>query len=226
MTTGRSLGRIDPYDPPDPAGFPPGRVGWRPDPRRAALLVHDMQRYFLRPFGPGERPLPGLMSGLAGLLRDCRAAGVPVIYTAQPGRQTPQERGLLTDMWGDGIGGVVDTAPELEAIADELAPEPGDLQLVKWRYSAFQRTPLRDELTRLGRDQLLITGVYASIGCLATAIEAFMLDVQPFLVGDGVADFSRADHDTAIDWVARRCGVVTSLAELSAALAPVPAEGR
>jgi bifunctional isochorismate lyase / aryl carrier protein len=218
------LPRISPYELPDPAGHPSARVDWRIDPARAALLVHDMQRYFLRPYAGA--PVPDLLAGLARLLQVCRAAGVPVIYTAQPGRQSAAERGLLTDMWGAGIGAVVDSAPELEGIHDAIAPEQGDVQLVKWRYSAFQRTPLADVLVERGRDQLMITGIYASIGCLATAVEAFMRDVQPFLVGDGVADFSRADHEHAIDYVARRAGVVTSLDEVERAVSPAVAEIR
>lgn len=211
-----ALPHIAPYELPDPDRYPVARVGWLVDPGRAALLVHDMQRYFLRPFAGA--PIPALLDRLARLLSACRAAGVPVIYTAQPGRQSAAERGLLTDMWGAGIGAVVGSAPELEGIADEVAPEPGDIELVKWRYSAFQRTPLAEVLAEYGRDQLVITGIYASIGCLATAVEAFMRDVQPFLVGDGVADLSRADHDSAIDYVVRRAGVVTSCRAVEEAL--------
>lgn len=224
MATDLTLPRIDPYELPAPADFPVSRVRWQLDPGRAAILVHDMQRYFLAPFRGGR--IDELVAELARLLADCRRAGIPVIYTAQPGVQSAQERGLLTDMWGEGIGAVIDRRPELEQIVDDLAPEAGDVQLVKWRYSAFQRTELADVLADRGRDQLVITGVYASIGCLATAVEAFMRDVQPFLVGDAVADFSRADHDHALDYVARRAGVVSSVAQVrSTVAATVPTGG-
>ena len=36
------------------------------------------------------------------------------------------------------------------AIVDELAPEPGDEVLTKWRYSAFQRSDLAELLADAG----------------------------------------------------------------------------
>ena len=58
-----------------------------------------------------------------------------------------------------------------------------------------------------GRDQLLVTGVYAHIGCTATVVEAFQRDIEAFIAADAVADFSRADHDQALHWIARTSGV-------------------
>jgi len=113
---------------------------------------------------------------------------------------------------------VIDADPRAEEIVDELAPQPGDVRLTKWRYSAFQRSSFAEQLAERGRDQLLITGVYAHIGCQATAVEAFMRDVRPFLVADGVADFSRRHHDQAVEYVAQRCGVAISTADLLASV--------
>lgn len=198
-----------------PTELPAGRVDWRPDPSRAALLVHDMQRYFLTPYA-GD-PIPRVTANIRALLATCRERGVPVFYTAQPGRQAAADRGLLTDFWGDGIGAVIDADPHAEDIVAALAPEPADTVLTKWRYSAFQRSDLAERLAAAGRDQLLITGIYAHIGCQATAVEAFMRDVAPFLVADGVADFSRERHDQACEYVAQRCGAVTTTAAALAA---------
>ncbi|GGO38177.1 isochorismatase family protein [Streptomyces lasiicapitis] len=212
-----SLPEIRPYPLPAAAELPAGRVDWRPDPARAALLVHDMQRYFLAPYAGA--PVPEATANIARLAEAARERGVPVFYTAQPGRQDPADRGLLTEFWGDGIGAVIDTDPQAADIVDALAPAETDTVLVKWRYSAFQRSTFAERLAALGRDQLLITGVYAHIGLQATAVEAFMRDVQPFLLADAVADFSRERHDQACAYVAERCGVVTTTADALTALA-------
>ncbi|QNP67690.1 isochorismatase family protein [Streptomyces genisteinicus] len=217
-----SLPEIRPYALPEAGELPAGRVRWRPDPARAALLVHDMQRYFLAPYAGA--PVPEVTANIGRLLRLARERDVPVFYTAQPGRQDPADRGLLTEFWGDGIGRVIDADPGAADVVGDLAPEAGDTVLVKWRYSAFQRSTFAEQLAALGRDQLLITGVYAHIGCQATAVEAFMRDVQPFLVADAVADFSRDRHDQACEYVAQRCGVVTTTADALTALSePIPA---
>lgn len=209
-----SIPAITPYAMPDQPVK--NRVDWKPDARRAALLVHDMQAYFLNKFDTAQAPVPQLVAQSRRLRDACDAAGVPVFYTAQPVAQPAGDRALLNDFWGPGL-----TQPQFHAqqpIIDVLAPRPHDTVLTKWRYSAFQRSDLRERLRAAGRDQLIICGIYAHIGCMATALEAFMQDVQPFFVIDAVADFSEAEHRMAVDYVARRCGVSLLADEVVASL--------
>ncbi|MEY1661351.1 isochorismatase family protein [Isoalcanivorax beigongshangi] len=202
------------YPMPAPAEFPAGRTNWPLEPARAALLIHDMQRYFLRGYPAGSTLRQQLIGNLVQLRQWARRHGMPVIYTAQPHQQPAADRALLNDFWGAGLPAA---AAAEQAIVAELAPDSTDLVLDKWRYSAFQRSDLLTLLGERQRDQLIIGGVYAHIGCMATALEAFMHDIQPFLVGDAVADFSAAEHRMALDYVAGRCGQVTSTAALLAA---------
>ncbi|WJT08783.1 isochorismatase family protein [Vibrio harveyi] len=95
-----------------------------------------------------------------------------------------------------------------------LAPTEQDTVYTKWRYSAFQRTPLKSMMDETERDQLIIVGIYAHIGCLQTAAEAFMTDIKAFMVSDAVADFSASDHDMALNYVAGRCGYVLDKQQL------------
>jgi trans-2,3-dihydro-3-hydroxyanthranilic acid synthase len=120
----------------------------------------------------------------------------------------------LNAIWGPGMS----AAPEDRAIVAELAPEPGDKVLTKWRYSAFHASDLTEWLGEHGRDQLIVCGVYAHIGILASVIDAFSRDIAPFLAADGIADFSPEYHMLALDYAARNCAVVLPTERISQAL--------
>jgi bifunctional isochorismate lyase/aryl carrier protein len=207
------LPSIADYPMPEPGSWPKPRAEWSLDPGRAALLVHDMQEHFLERFERGF--LGRLVNNVRVLRRACVASNIPVLYCGQPGSQTREERGLLWDLWGPGIV----ANPERDVLWPDIAPGPDDVRLEKRRYSAFHDTRLADVLRERGRDQLLVCGVYAHIGCLATAIEGFSRGIQPFVVSDATGDFSREDHLIALRQVARTCGVVISSEDAGQALA-------
>jgi isochorismate hydrolase len=177
-------------------------ASWVPAPDRSVLLVHDMQKFFLEPIPP--HPRTELVNNCVQLVQRARLAGVPIAYTAQPGSMSPEQRGLLRDIWGPGM----DAGPDHRGIVDALLPRTGERVLTKWRYSAFFSTELGDILAEEGRDQLIICGVYAHVGILATALESYSRDVQTFIVRDAVADFSAADHEMALSYAATCCAVV------------------
>lgn len=201
-----ALPAITAYPLPSAGELPANRVSWTVDPARAVLLVHDLQHHFLSAFPAGEQPLTGMLANTARLLAEFRRLGVPVVYSAQRGGQTPEERGLQLDFWGPGVA----DDPEALAVPKSVAPENGDIVLTKWKYSAFARTDLEALIRGLGRDQLVVVGVYAHIGVLMSACDAWSRDIQAFVVADAVADFSREDHDMALRWAAGRCAVVTT----------------
>ncbi|MDN5758026.1 MAG: isochorismatase family protein [Tomitella sp.] len=204
---------IAPYALPARADLPADRVDWRVESHRGALLIHDMQNYFIDAYDRAAEPMATVIPAIAELRLACRRAGMPVIYTRQPGDQHPDRRGLLAEFWGEGMG----TGRPADVI-DELAPEHDDVQVTKWRYSAFQRTDLRQTLAYAGRDQLIVTGVYAHMGCMLSAADAFMNDIQPFVVADGTADFSRDEHAMALEYSAKRCGRVVDTADVIASV--------
>jgi bifunctional isochorismate lyase/aryl carrier protein len=208
-----ALPGIAPYDPPTQTELPQPRGSWQPRRDRLALLVHDMQRYFCRPYPEGA-PLAPVVANIARLIGAARSAGVPVFYTAQRGDQFRPDRGLQADLWGPGMSAIA----EHEDILPELAPAAGDFVLHKHRYSAFQRSNLDHLMRARGRDQLMICGVYAHIGCLATAAEAFQRDIEAFAVADAQADFSREKHDLAMGWIAATCGIPLVTERATAAL--------
>lgn len=200
--------------------LPANTARWRPDSGRAALLIHDMQQYFLRPFPADEPPLTDLLANVT-LLRDrCVQLGIPLCYTTQPGAMSDERRGLLRDFWGPGMS----VQPADRDVVAPLRPQPGrDWTTPKWRYSAFHHTTLRSYLGSIGRDQLIICGVYAHIGVLMTACDAFSFDIAPFLVADAVADFTIDEHLLALEYAARRCAMVSTTQDLLETLTEVTA---
>lgn len=209
-----ALPKILPYPMPGEADLPKNKVAWTADPNRAVLLIHDMQQYFIDAFTPDQSPVVELITHIQKLRSCCAELGIPVIYSAQPGGQAPEQRGLLQDFWGSGIN----DGPYQKRFVDSVAPDERDLLLTKWRYSAFQKTNLHEMMRELGRDQLMICGIYAHIGCLLTATEAFMKDIQPFFIADALADFSEEKHRLALTYAAERCAVTLTTERLVASL--------
>ncbi|MDP4511833.1 isochorismatase family protein [Nonomuraea turcica] len=210
----------DMYLPPPP---PASAFDWQVAPGRIALLIQDMQYHVLRPYTPTAPPATDLLANAAALRETCHEAGIPVLYSVEPGGQHPDERGLLTDRWGPGPStdhADIDLPPV-------LVPGLSDRVIVKRRYSAFVGTLLDEVLDELGRDQLLICGLHAHIGVLATALDAFMRDIQPFVVSDAVAAFTPEQHVMALRHVADCCGRALSTEQARTELrTPQPALAR
>ncbi len=191
------------YPMPTECDLPPSVAFWTPSPERACVLIHDMQQYFVDFLPAGHSPTTELVANIGRIRRAAARLGMPVFYTAQPGSATRERRGLLHDFWGPGM-----TADESHrAIVADLAPWPGDTIVAKFRYSAFHSSGLAEAIRDWGRDQLVICGVYAHVGVLLTACDAFAHDIETFVVADAVADFSLPEHRMALDYAARQCAV-------------------
>lgn len=203
------LPRIASYAMPTADELPPVVAPWRVNRDRVALLIHDMQQYFVDAFAAGEAPIDTVVPNIERLRAACDALDIPVFYTAQHAAQDQRDRGLQREFWGPGMA----TAAQA-AIISPLAPTARHHVLAKWRYSAFQRSPLEEMMRARGRSQLIVCGVYGHIGCLLSTAEAFMRDIEPFLVSDAIGDFSRTHHEQALTYAASRCAVVQTTEQL------------
>jgi isochorismate hydrolase len=173
---------------------------WTLETDRAALLVHDMQHYFIKAYTPHADPITTVLRNTKNLIDTAHAHDVPVFYSAQPGGMTPEQRGLFGQLYGPGMP---DDDAE-RAIVDPIAPAPTDTVLTKWKYSEFFRSDLLEMLRNANRDQLIIVGVYAFSGITATSTDAVQNDIQAFIVSDAVADYTAAGHSQALAWCAER----------------------
>jgi bifunctional isochorismate lyase/aryl carrier protein len=207
-----SIPRLLSYSLPTDTDLPENKVSWTLKSDQSALLIHDMQTYFLNFWDRGSPLITQIIENTKRIRAYCKMKGIPVIYTAQTGKQSLKDRGLLNDIWGSGII----ESPSQDSIVDSLKPDIDDQVLTKWRYSAFVNSPLLSILKDMGRNQLVITGVYAHIGCLITAIHAFMLDIQPFMIADAMADFNRDKHIMSLRYAADYGGKVAMTTDIVA----------
>lgn len=196
---------IAPYPMPTQDVVPRSAAPWSVDPDRAALLIHNMQNHLLRPFPRDHSPLVDLIGNIAALRRSARRLGLPVVFSAVPSAERPEQRGLAAEM---------ETGPAADdpdvSITEELTPHRGEHLITNARHNAFLRSHLERILRTSGRDQLILCGVFAHSGVLLTAADAFMNDIQPFVVADAVADTSAEEHALALRWTAARGAVVST----------------
>jgi len=204
------------------------------DPRRAALVVIDMQNAFLME-GVGHavcakaREIVPNVNRLAAAMRD---AGGTVVWI----KNTHDESCL--ESWS-----VMHNASRPEAREKRIAamsegtlghqlwaglePVPEDLVVKKYRYSAFLQTSsdLPQILADRGIETVLITGTMTSVCCDSSARDAMMLNFRTLMVSDACATSTDEEHAAALGLFYLTFGDVLSTDELVSRLrAQIPAE--
>ncbi|MCB2213643.1 cysteine hydrolase [bacterium] len=154
----------------------------------AALLVLDMQRYFLDPeshaFVPGS---PLVQRSVEQLAEKFRASGRPVIFTRHvdaKGVESP-----MSSWWKDTLRS---DDPRSQIEPSLLADM--DWVLVKHTYDAFLGTDLEQRLRDAGVKQLVGCGVVTHLCVETTLRSAFCRGFPIFLPSDATASFSETHH--------------------------------
>ena len=148
----------------------------RMDLRHAALLVIDMQNYFLRIIQP-------VLENILEVIQSCRQGNIPIIFTQHGHTDPASDGGLLGEWWGQMI---IDGTEDWKFLP-EIKIEPKDTILPKKRYSAFFETDLEKTLRSRGIQDLIISGVMTNLCCETTTRDAFMRDYRVFFLIDGTA---------------------------------------
>ncbi|WP_066520808.1 isochorismatase family protein [Curtobacterium ammoniigenes] len=179
--------------------------GWTLQPARCALLVHDLLPYYVDTLAPNVRA--SVLTQVHTAIAWAQALDVPVLCSAPRAARTLSERGLGGELWG--LGPTAGEAADASLIGIVEAR-----WVLKRSYSAFAGTDLAIELRRTERNQLLIAGVFASAGIVATAFDALANDVQAFVLADATADHSPDRHRMALEYVTSTMADVISVAAL------------
>ena len=162
------------------------------DPGEAALVVLDMQRYFLDPlshaFVPGSEEILRRIEALSTAFLEKRR---PVILTRHI--NTPENAGLMASWWND----LIQSDSPLSRITSELPQDRAHI-VIKSRYDAFFETDLESFLHRHMVRQVVVTGVLTHLCCETTARSAFMHDFHVFFPVDGCATYNEHFHQATL----------------------------
>ena len=159
---------------------------------QAALLVLDMQRYFLEEASHAFIPsAPAILPGIQQLVEVFRSRNRPVILTCHI--NTAANAGMMAGWWRDLIQG----ESPLSQVVDGLA-HSGFQEIRKSQYDAFFETSLEQILQDGGVKQVLICGVMTHLCCETTARSAFMRGFEVFVLVDGMATYNSQFHEAAL----------------------------
>ena len=213
-TNERHFPKIAPYEMDFPSYLSLNRSSWQVDPAQAALLIYDMQNWYVQRY---EDPTH-LISNIQRLRTAIDAVEAPTIFIAADPVMHVAERGIARDLWGNGIGAVAGAKTTDYEMHPDLEPALDNFIIRKRKYSAFFETVLEATLRRTNRSQIILCGNYANHGCMVTAVEAYMRNFKVFFVADALGAFDTASHDMALRWVADTCGQIALTADVEAEL--------
>jgi ureidoacrylate peracid hydrolase len=194
------------------------------DPRRAALLVVDMQEGFCSPdammeqAGIGTANQRAVIPNVVRLVELARSHRVQVFWSQQvhfpedvtrerrkstiPGHMDKQNFApCLRGSWE------VDFVPEMD-VRDE------DYVIEKHRASMFFETTLTAKLRMLGIEQVIVCGVTTEFCCETTIRDAYYRDLDVIVVRDCVAGPYPRFHEDTLAKIETFWGAVVSLDEL------------
>lgn len=163
-------------------------------PKGSALLVIDMQRYFLEKTSHAYLPsTKNIVTNVRSLVDAYHDRSLPVIFTRHA--HLPHgDSGAMGRWWGDLIR-EGDTGSEL---SPEMGAFPRDPIIRKSKYSAFVGTELEETLRSRRVSSIVITGVMTHLCCESTARDAFMRDLDVFFVIDGTASETQDLHVSSL----------------------------
>jgi nicotinamidase-related amidase len=152
-----------------------------------ALLVIDVQREYFDNDGPAfVEHAADIVPNINRLVDAFRRRDLLVVFMKHAHRPDGSDAGRMGDFSEPGEeDSFVEGAPRTELIA-ELHRRPGDVEVVKRRYSSFLGTELEAILHTAGVRAVVICGLMTSFCCETTARDAHGRDYEVLFVADAV----------------------------------------
>lgn len=194
------------------------RVFDRFEPSESALVVIDMQDFYVRDVPSAVAIVPGI-NRLARAFRECGGYVAWVKMVAgEDGRSlwpiyhqyffTPENAARHRDNLTKGHPGQK-LHPDLEAL-------PGDIHADKQRFSAFipKYSDLPQKLEARGIRNVAIAGMLTNFCCETSARDAMMLDYHVAMISDANAARFEDDHNVGFQTVYQSFGDVVTINEM------------
>jgi ureidoacrylate peracid hydrolase len=197
------------------------------DPKRTALLVVDMQNYFMAEGYQGYCPHgKSIVPNVNRLADALRATGGKVVWILMDASEEskkgwanfhetyiPERREWRFKTLAEGTEGY--------KLDPGLVVKPGDETFIKQRYSAFTegRGSLIDLLRKSDIETALVCGVATNVCCESTARTSMMHGIRTIMVSDGNATNLDEDHQHTLKNFMTYFGDVQSTDEVCALIA-------
>jgi gluconolactonase len=196
------------------------------DPKRAALIVQDMQNDVMMEGGafadsgaPQHAKEQNSVGNCKRLADGCRKAGIPVIhvwYVVEEGARglkinaplfegVKSTGGLVRGTWG--------AQP-----AEGLERQEGDYVVEKMRMSGWQDTILESLLRGLERDQIIVTGAWTNMSIEHVARTGADKGYFMFVPEDCCSTMNADWHNASINYALQNVSTVTSCDAVLAAI--------
>ncbi len=163
--------------------------------KKSALLVIDMQRYFLE---SGARafldPPTNLIPNVSSLISAFRKSNRQIVFTRHA-HTKGEATGQMGRWWDEELPWNGDEDSEL---IDGIVPRSSEIILTKTRYSAFEETELDQALKRFDVDTVVICGVMTNLCVETSARHAFMKNFRVVVVDDACATKSEEYHRASL----------------------------
>ena len=177
-------------------------------PKRSALLIIDMQEYFLASSSHAYIPSAEIiLPGVKKLISVYSEKNLPVIFTLHS--NTKENAGMLGKWWPSLLR---EGTPESH-LPEGLESSDGII-IEKNQYDAFYNTNLEQTLHERNISQLVICGVMTNVCCDTTARSAFVRGFEVFFTVDGTATYSEDHHVSTLTNLAYGFAVPVLLDEL------------
>ncbi len=184
------------------------KLGAKPGPievelEKSAVVVVDMQNAFaskggmLDIAGADISDAPRVVTSIKTILDAARRVNVPVVYVQMGYKpDLSNSGGPNSPNWHKELAmHLMNCRPELKGklltegtwdfeIVQELKPEPGDLVVIKTRYSGFAGTTLDSQLRTRGIRYLFFAGIATNVCVESTLRDAYFQDYWPILIAD------------------------------------------